>query len=105
MNAKTELPVEYGTVKCAEISYNPFYNDYSADVILKVGHTEQEFNEFLEKLDFEYDSGYGTQELYGTIWCTDGSWYTRGEYDGSEWWELCMLPGIPEYLNKQTADE
>lgn len=43
-------------------------------------------------LDFDYDSGYGGQELFGHIWYADGTWSNRGEYDGSEWWELVEPP-------------
>ena len=43
--------------------------------------------ELLSRLDFEYDDGYGAQELFGCIWYIDGTWSERGEYDGSEWWE------------------
>jgi hypothetical protein len=32
------------------------------------------------------------------IWFKDGSWATRGEYDGSEWWEYHKLPQVPTYL-------
>jgi hypothetical protein len=46
-------------------------------------------------LDFEYDNGYGGQELYGTVWLVDETWLSRGEYDGSEWWEHNVLPVIP----------
>lgn len=49
----------------------------------------------LPHLDFEYDSGYGGQELFGNIWYTDGTWSERGEYDGSEWWEHKERPPIP----------
>ena len=38
---------------------------------------------FLNDLNFEYDSGYGGQELYGTVWFKDNTWAGRGEYDGS----------------------
>jgi len=50
--------------------------------------------DFLASLDFIYDAGYGGQELYGTIWYTDGTWSERGEYDGSEWWEYKKCPEI-----------
>ena len=53
------------------------------------------FDEVVPLLDFEYDSGYGGQELYGNIWYTDGTWSERGEYDGSEWWEHKICPPIP----------
>lgn len=42
-----------------------------------------------------YDSGYGGQELFGTLWFSDGSWADRGEYDGAEWWEHRSFPAIP----------
>ena len=47
-------------------------------------------------MNFEYDSGYGTMELSGTIWLKDGTWLTWGEYDGSEWWEGHYLPELSE---------
>lgn len=54
----------------------------------------------LDKLDFDYDAGYGVQELYGTIYCKDSNnnpvWLTREEYDGSEWWRINT---IPEFYN------
>ncbi|NBW23325.1 MAG: hypothetical protein EBR82_86815 [Caulobacteraceae bacterium] len=55
---------------------------------------------FLHRLDFEYDRGYGTQELFGTIWYTDGTWSGRYEYDGAEEWVHRKIPVIPEYLKK-----
>ena len=48
----------------------------------------------------DYDAGYGSQELYGTIWYKDGTWSTRGEYDGSEWWDYHCVPEIPVKLNR-----
>ena len=86
-------------VHCASIFHG---DDYSLDeqrkIILKVDYSTSDYELFLFNLDFMYDSGYGGQELFGTIWYTDGTWSTRGEYDGSEWWELHDLPDIPEYL-------
>ena len=49
-------------------------------------------------LDQEYDSGYGGQELDGIIVFNDGSWLSRGEYDGSEWWEYNTTPGKDQVL-------
>lgn len=50
----------------------------------------------LDDLDFEYDSGYGIQELFGIVYCKDSddnpAWLTRGEYDGSEWWVVNTIP-------------
>lgn len=39
--------------------------------------------------DFEYDSGFGAQEIASDliIYFKDKTYIIRGEYDGSEWWE------------------
>lgn len=67
---------------------------------LKVDYSEVDLSEFLTSLDYFYDSGYGGQELYGTIWYKDGTWSDRGEYDGSEWWQHHSVPDIPTNLLK-----
>lgn len=92
-------------IKCVYIEYdnaNYAYNDGRpcTDVVtLPVGYTEADYQVFLEELDFEYDDGYGAQELSGVIWYTDGTWSKRDEYDGSEWWLLCSCPDISNYFN------
>ena len=102
-NAKEELKGQLtgrAKIKCALIEKANWY-DYEEQFQkfeLKVNHTEEELESFLESLDFEYDSGFGSQELFGTVWLEDGTWLTRGEYDGSEWWEYHKLPEIPEEL-------
>jgi hypothetical protein len=53
---------------------------------------EGSLNEVMPKLDFDYDGGYGCQELFGYIWYGDGTWSQRGEYDGLEWWEHMERP-------------
>jgi hypothetical protein len=62
---------------------------------LKVGGDVQVF---LAGLDAEYDDGYGTQYLYGTLWFSDGTWADRYEYDGSERWDHHSRPEIPAEL-------
>ena len=102
-NAKEELEqllAGKAKVKCAVISRDDPYN-YGGKwpkFDLKVNHTEEEFQSFLNSLVFEYDAGYGGQELFGTVWLEDGTWCTRGEYDGSEWWVHNHLPEIPSEL-------
>ena len=99
-NARQELLLAISgesPLKCANIDLDKYYGDYEP-IILKVGYTQEDYEEFLRKLDFEYDSGYGGQVLFGTLWHEDGSWQERGEYDGSEWWEHKQLPTIPEFL-------
>jgi hypothetical protein len=100
INAKQEFLKYVGdTVVCADIEYRPIWSDdTSKTFILKCGHTKEEFDQFLDSLDFEYDNGYGSQVLFGTVWFRDGSWMERGEYDGSEWWELRRRPEIPQEL-------
>ena len=104
MNAKKELLdllEEVDTdIKCANIPHYDRYRLSSPDrvVRLKVGYTPEEWHEFLSALDFDYDDGYGGQELFGTIWFVDGTYATRGEYDGSEWWEHHKCPEIPDTL-------
>ena len=66
--------------------------------VLYVGHTDEERKQFDVFMDREYDDGYGSQELFGTLWLSDDSWAERGEYDGSEWWAIrsCPKPPIKE---------
>lgn len=47
---------------------------------------------------YRYDSGYGGQELFGCVWMDNGEWITRGEYDGSEWWDYHRVPEVPNKL-------
>ena len=96
-NARKELleaVKDTAKIKCASISYGRWEREASKKV-LKINYTNDEYNEFLNSLDFEYDSGYGGQDLYGTVWLEEGTWLSRGEYDGSEWWEHNVLPNIP----------
>ena len=86
------------TIKCAKILVeNDDYETFST-ILLKIKYTLEEYNTFLSELDFEYDSGFGTQRLLGTIWFEDGTWAAREEYDGSEWWTHYECPKIPVEL-------
>lgn len=89
-------------VKAASIRTEYYqYDDTSNHILLREGYTQEEYDEFLEKLDFEYDSGYGSQHLFGTVWFNEPNiWMDRGEYDGSEWWEFNIYPEIPDYLRR-----
>jgi|ERR1035437_4428701 hypothetical protein len=105
MNAKEEfilhtrrnnkLPI----VLCATLNFGREDGSHNERVCnLTTGYTDGEYLDFLKSLDIEYDSGYGSQELYGVIWYKDGTWSTRGEYDGSEWWESHSCPTIPDEI-------
>lgn len=57
----------------------------------------------LNDLDFDYDAGFGIQELFGVVYCKDSNnspvWLTRGEYDGSEWWDINTIPEFYNNIN------
>jgi hypothetical protein len=98
MNAKDEFlmhVVDQKLVQCAVIVINGIDG---VDTILLKNWNEKEMESFLNKIDVEYDNGYGAQYLNGTIWMNDGTWIRRAEYDGSEWWEHMKCPPIPKYL-------
>lgn len=102
MNAKKELLdllAKQSKVRCALITHELSYDDYKT-ITLKEGYSTQDFSEFISEMDFNYDNGFGLQELDGTIWLMDGTWCTREEYDGSEWWRYNKSPTIPEILKK-----
>jgi hypothetical protein len=101
MNAKQEFLniCEDKVVVCASITYDQWSPGFTVrPILLKCDYTGEEYKTFLDSLDFEYDCGYGSQELFGTIWFDDGTWATRGEYDGSEWWYINSRPEIPDSL-------
>jgi hypothetical protein len=102
-NAKKELLSDLNGEKplCATIEYVPFNWEgivVNTFINLKVGYTQQDWEEFLTKLDFEYDDGYGAQELFGMVWVNNKVWLYRDEYDGSEWWVHSTYPEIPDTL-------
>jgi hypothetical protein len=104
-NAKEEFIMHVGNkiVKCASIDYCPYsfrYEDEQEETthILPVNYTQEEYNTFLDSLDFMYDDGYGSQQLHGYIWYVGDTWSDRYEYDGSECWDFHKCPQIPNEL-------
>ena len=94
-NAKLELLrviKNSARIKCASICYGEIN---VSQKILKLNYSEQEYNKFLNSLDFNYNNGFGLQELDGLVWLEDNTWLSRGEYDGSEWWIHNVIPDIP----------
>ena len=57
----------------------------------------------LDDLNFDYDAGYGSQKLFGVVYCKNLNnrpvWLTRGEYDGSEWWDINTIPEFYNNIN------
>ena len=84
---------------CIHIRYVPDWSKNShQNFYLPTNYTSEQNTKFREDLSFEYDKGYGTQHLFGTIWYKDGTWSDRGGYDGSEWWQYQSCPEIPPEL-------
>jgi hypothetical protein len=100
INAKQEFLREILGMElvCAQLDYVDPYENISKTFNLPVGYNQMVLDIFLNSLDFEYDNGYGTQYLYGTIWYEGAGWSERSEYDGSESWSYCKKPEIPDEL-------
>lgn len=96
-NARKEFleHVKGKEVLCAQITRRS-YDSERFD--LKQGYTENDYIKFICELNFVYDSNYGIQNLFGTIWYTDDTWSSREEYDGSEWWLHNIRPDVPDEL-------
>ena len=98
-NAKDELLMalkKRSLVKCAHIWLEDDEAKKLSEHILKIRYSGEELSRFLDSLDFMYNHGYGFQSLYGNVWFEDGTWLSRGEYDGSEWWQYNACPDVPE---------
>ena len=59
---------------------------------------EVDLKDLLQVADFHYDSGYGIPYINHNIvmMFSDGSYYTRVEYDGSEWFGRITPPKRPK---------
>jgi len=101
-NAKDEFlrHISNREVLCAQIQKGDDYDEEQSVFNLTTGWTKEDWDSFLSNLDFEYDSGYGGQNLFGTIWYVDGTWSERAEYDGSEWYAHRSCPNITQELNR-----
>jgi hypothetical protein len=107
MNAKQELLSKLSetflSIKCASIDIEITYGVVK-HIRLPLNYSPEQYEEFLSALDIEYDNGYGGQELFGRVWLTQDVWLERGEYDGSEWWNVKKLPNIhAELFNKDIS--
>jgi len=72
-------------------------NKYDRDYLYLNKKEFDDLDKLLDYLDFEYNEGYGGQELYGIVVFVDGSWLERGEYDGAEWWEYKKTPSVKNW--------
>ena len=111
INAKDELLSVVDNYKFkiigAEISFGDSYNGYEEKndekVILPLLYSDEDYKKFLKFLDRKYDSGYGGQNLFGIVVCENGVWLERGEYDGSEWWNVHEYPDLGYIFGEKNA--
>lgn len=76
------------------------HDGYTVDDIAWIGTREFTIpiHEFFDVArNTVYNNGYGSAAIPCDllIMMKDGSWYSRGEYDGSEWWEHNIVPEKP----------
>jgi hypothetical protein len=65
-------------------------------------------NEFLEyAARINYDNGYGTDYIETNIQIVmkDGNYFSRNEYDGSEWFNLNIVPSLDEAVEAFDENE
>jgi hypothetical protein len=68
---------------------------------LRVGHTPEEYEEFLRKLDIDYDPA-DVYAIMGFIWFEEeDTWGERTVYGQ---WELCWKPEIPNHLRQLSTE-
>jgi hypothetical protein len=92
MNARDELVKAVGDRKVAygKVIRGDDPRDSEFQAVAFGSH--EEFDAALPALDFEYDNGYGGQNLFGYVVFDDRSWLERHEYDGSERWDYKQTP-------------
>jgi hypothetical protein len=69
--------------------------------LLKPGYSDRDLNQFKNDVVSlgQYDGGFNSrQQLFGDVVFKDGSWLSRMEYDGSEWWHYNIKPTYEAYI-------
>lgn len=92
--------IEAGKILCAKIIFHKHKARKAEErtIILRKNFSKEHLKKFLSELNFEYDRGFGSQELFGTVWGVNNWWAVREEYDGSEWWAKLSYPVFPPEL-------
>lgn len=87
-NETIDILKENGKTESDVIWFGHLFYDYEA-----VEYPREKFKEFF---NFEYDSGFGGQEVDEFLYVVGHDWWLeRHEYDGAEWWEYKTLPNRP----------
>ena len=99
MNAKKEflehIEGREDKLVCAKIGVDR--NNYGSNIKWSILKSPEYLDTFLKEIDYEYDNGFGSQELFGQILFTD-SFSDRYEYDGSESWQNHKMPTVDEVI-------
>ena len=93
------------TLHCCTMTIYPRnilgYLKKSTHARLRVGYTEEEFNDFLERIDISNHWSPGSESVAGTIWFTDGIWATKDIYDTIFGWHIHKIPLVDKSLMPQ----
>lgn len=100
-NAQAEFLTAIGDqtqVRAAYFSWGDNWDDNETkdEFFLVPGYNPAQWEAALNYLNRMYDSGFGGQQLFGTIWGIHQDWWERGEYDGSEWWCYMHYPRLED---------
>jgi len=73
---------------------------------LRQGYTEEEYQEFLSKLEFDRgNSKDGFNYIRGTVWISETEWYERAHGPIGDYWVECYAPQIPLGLINTSMDD
>jgi hypothetical protein len=87
--------VDVNSNTITELRIEKFRNSFTGSHEKADEHIQKSIKKVQEFLDRNYEEGFGTQQLDGTVWMSDGSWFERYEYDGSEHWVYKVRPKFP----------
>lgn len=91
-------------VLCAYIVVH--LNRVQATLKLRQGYTEEEYQEFLSKLEFDRGNAKdGFNYISGTVWISETEWYERAHGPIGDYWVECYAPQIPLELINQSMDD
>lgn len=88
-------------IKCATITRGDSTDNVDTFNLKVGGDTEA----FMNSLNFDYNSSFRYEEIFGTVWWYDGSWSSRDECCGCMQWEHHYVPEIPDNLIQRTDSD